>query len=244
MQNKPIFLAGFPVIETPKQDLANYLFERLAVGKKSILFFANTNFVVNCRSLLPRMFDDNVVIVNDGIGMDIGSLLVNHRKFKTNLNGTDFTPYFFKQSQTPLFVFLLGSKPDVITKAAYFLSHELGQKVVGSCDGYDGINKQEELVQIINASNADIVLVGMGNPIQEEWILNNYRLLNANLIFGVGGIFDFWSGDKPRAPLLIQNIRMEWFYRLSLEPKRLIKRYTIDAVKFLILCFTYRKKNV
>ena len=82
--------------------------------------------------------------------------------------------------------------------------------------------------------------MAMGNPVQEEWILDNRQSLNANIVIGVGALFDFWAGDKPRAPRWVQRMRFEWFYRLCLEPRRLLRRYTVDIVRFLILCRKYR----
>lgn len=239
MNEASILVAEFPVRETSKDWLATDILQRMAAHKKSILFFANTNFIVQCRRLLKKMHHEDVIIVNDGVGMDIAAFLLYKKKFKFNLNGTDFTPYFFSQSDQPLRVFLLGGKFTVLDKAAQYIAHELGQIVVGSCDGYDGI-KNPNLIEQINASAADVVLVAMGNPMQEQWILKHYQALDAKLITGVGALFDFWAGDKPRAPTWIQKIRMEWFYRLCLEPKRLLKRYTIDIVVFLIFCVKYR----
>lgn len=243
MYKKPIFLAGFPVLATNQVELSDYIYKRMATKQKSVLFFANTNFVVQCRPILQRMINDDVLIVNDGIGMDIANLLLYRRKFHENLNGTDFTPYFFNKIKKPLRVFLLGGKPEVLAKASFYLQSQLGQYVVGTCDGYAGM-QDENLVDVINALNAEVILVAMGNPKQEQWILDHYQQLNVKLISGVGALFDFWAGDKPRAPRFIQRIRMEWFYRLCLEPKRLFKRYTIDVITFLILCLKYRKSDV
>jgi beta-1,4-glucosyltransferase len=236
-------LAGFPVLDTTHDVLAGYISSRMDASRKSVLFFANTNFIVQCRPMLRRMYNDDVVIVNDGVGMDIASLLLHQRKFKSNLNGTDFTPYLLEKSEKALRVFLLGCKHEVLDKATDFLEHELGQVVVGSCDGYDGIRKMDNLVDVINESRADVILVAMGNPKQEEWILDHYKQLNAKFISGVGALFDFWAGDKPRAPEFIRKIRMEWFYRLCIEPKRLFKRYTFDIIIFLICCIKYRNSN-
>jgi beta-1,4-glucosyltransferase len=97
------------------------------------------------------------------------------------------------------------------------------------------------LVESINRSQAEVVLVALGNPIQEEWILANREALDANVVVGVGALFDFWSGDKPRAPLLVQRVRLEWLYRLCLEPRRLLRRYTVDIMAFLVLCNKYRE---
>lgn len=244
LNNPPVYVADFPVTETTHANLAETVKARMAAAKKTILFFANTNFIVKCRPLLDKMHSDEVIIVNDGVGMDIAAKLLYKRKFMTNLNGTDFTPYFFYANAiNPLRVFLLGGKADVLSKAAYYLVHDLKQTVVGSCDGYEGIDRPG-LVQTINEAKPDVLLVAMGNPRQEQWILDNYEQLDVKFISGVGALFDFWAGDKPRAPEWVQELRMEWFYRLCIEPKRLFKRYTLDIVVFLTHCFKYRKKPV
>ncbi|HEY7986081.1 MAG TPA: WecB/TagA/CpsF family glycosyltransferase [Methylophilaceae bacterium] len=231
--------AGFPVVVTTPDELADRLLRRMAQSKQSVLLFANTNFIVQCRQLLPRMLNDNVIIVNDGVGMDIAALLLYGKRFKANLNGTDFTPFLITKCSRPLRFFLLGGKLKALDAAACYLEQELGQVVVGSCDGYQGM-QADGLVQRINDSQADVLLVATGNPKQEQWILDHYRQLNVKLLSGVGALFDFWAKDKPRAPAWVQRVRMEWLFRLCLEPKRLFKRYTMDILIFLILCFRYR----
>jgi beta-1,4-glucosyltransferase len=240
----PTFIAGYPILETTQSELAAHIYDRINASQKTILFFANTNFTVKCRFLLSRLISTDVVIVNDGIGMDIACKMMHGHKFKSNLNGTDFTPYFLSQSKQQLRVFLVGGSVASLNGAAYYIVHTLGHIIVGSCDGFDGMKKTGDLVGVINESAADVVLVALGNPKQEEWILMNYAKINAQFFSGVGALFDFWSGDKPRAPHWIQGIHMEWFYRLSLEPKRLFKRYTIDILKFLFDCVRYRKLGV
>jgi beta-1,4-glucosyltransferase len=81
----------------------------------------------------------------------------------------------------------------------------------------------------------------MGNPIQEKWILANQSQLNTAYILGVGALFDFWSGNKIRAPIIIQKLRLEWLFRLCQEPRRLLKRYTIDIIKFLYIALKESK---
>ncbi len=239
-----LLIANYPVRDTTQNTLASSIFNSISNNQKRVLFFANTNFIVTCGSLKPRMVNEDVFIVNDGLGMDIACMLLHGRKFKSNLNGTDFIPYFFLQSERKHRVFLLGGSPLTLQGAAHYLEHHLQHEVVGSCDGYEGIKKASNLVNIINETTPDIVLVALGNAQQEEWILDNYRQINANFFAGVGGLFDFWSGDKPRAPKWMQNIRMEWFYRLCLEPKRLYRRYTLDILKFFVCCVKYRNQTV
>jgi beta-1,4-glucosyltransferase len=240
IQNKNfITLAGFSILETSPYDLVQTILIRMDKDKKSLLFFANTNFIVQCQPILSLMNSPNILIVNDGVGMDLASYLIYQRKFKANLNGTDFIPFFFKNANKVLRIFLVGGVPNSISKAAHYFEHHLGQVVVGTCDGYEGI-KNFNLVNEINGLKVDVILVAMGNPKQEKWILDNYTKLNANFIVGVGALFDFLAGDKSRAPHVIRQMRLEWLYRLCLEPKRLMKRYTIDIIRFLLICLRYK----
>lgn len=235
-------IAGFPVAKTTSPALSRYLLRTVRANQKATLFFANTNFIVQCRYLLDRFKNDSVTIVNDGVGMDIAAYLFSRQAFTENLNGTNFVPQLFAAARRPLRVFLLGGKPEILKKSADHVRHTLNQEVVGSCDGYAGMAiDPAHLVKAINNSHAEIILVALGNPIQEEWILNNREALTANVVIGVGALLDFWSGDTPRAPRLVQRTRLEWLYRLCHEPRRLMRRYTIDIMRFLILCRKYRQ---
>ena len=233
-------IAGFPVLEATPKILASHLLSTLRHHQRVTLLYANSNFIVKCKRLLRRMHDDTVIIVNDGIGIDIAARMFYGRGFKANLNGTDFTPYLFRESVRPLRVFLLGGRLDVVMKAAIHVEQALGQIVVGYCDGYQGMS-DAGLIDRINASDAEVLLVAMGNPLQEAWILGHRDQLAVPIVSGVGALFDFWAGDKPRAPRLVQKLRLEWCYRLCLEPRRLLRRYTLDALVFFADCYRYRK---
>ena len=232
-------LGNFTIVNTTAQNLATHLLDGLARQRRLSLFFANTNFVVNCRALADSMRNDAVLIVNDGVGMDLAAWLINRRRFKANLNGTDFTPYLLRQAQRPLRIFLLGGTPEVVKRAAEHARQQLGQEVVGVGDGYAGMRETDLLTRIAQ-SQADLLLVALGNPIQEQWILQHRNMLEVPLVMGVGALFDFWAGNKPRAPRLVQSLRLEWFYRLCLEPRRLLRRYTVDIVRFFFYCHRYR----
>ena len=233
-------ISQFPVLSTTSDALAVRLLDRLARGEQTALFFANTNLVVKCRFLLDHVNDPGVLLVNDGIGLDIAAKLLHGKRFADNLNGTDFTPLLFARSPRPLKVFMVGGKPEILARAVAHVEQRLGQQVVGSCDGYDGLRTAADIDQRINASGAEVVLVAMGNPIQERWILEHRSALRAGILMGVGALFDFWAGDKPRAPRIMQRLRLEWLFRLGLEPRRLLRRYTWDIMVFLRMCFKYR----
>lgn len=242
MQNtvhgETLALAGYPVFSTTSEDLCDVLQTRLEAERKTVLVFANTNFVLQCQSIRAWLNGDDVIIVNDGIGMDIASLLQHGKRYKDNLNGTDFMPLLLKTFTQSHKIFLLGGKPGVAQKAGDAIERQSGQQVVGYADGYSN-GDPAALCARINASGADIVLVAMGNPIQEDWIRQHMGTLNARLFVSVGALFDFLSGGAQRAPLWVQKIRFEWLFRLTREPRRLAQRYTLDLARFLFLCLSY-----
>lgn len=228
-------LGGFPIVRTTSAALIPLLQEKMQQQQITLLF-ANTNFIVKCQAEKTALAGSDTIIVNDGIGLDIATWLVHRRRFIENLNGTDFTPQFLQQLGASARVFLLGAKPGIAQRAAQTLLEQYQINVVGVRDGYEEARNSEELITAINASAANVVLVAMGNPYQEQWILKHRRQLNAPVLMGVGALLDFLAGDKTRAPALVQRLRLEWFYRLCLEPSRLLRRYTVDIVQFLLLC--------
>lgn len=236
-----VMVGGFPILRTTANTLVPVLQERMR-QQQTTLFFANTNFVVQCQSLKSHMSDSSTIIVNDGIGMDIACRITQGFTFIENLNGTDFTPLFLRSLGTQARVFLLGAKPGIAQRAATSLGDNHQVNVVGVCNGYNEAKDVQAVIKAINHSNANVLLVAMGNPNQEQWILQHRDQLNVKVLMGVGALFDFLAGDKARAPAIVQKIRMEWFYRMCLEPKRLMRRYTIEIVQFLRLCLSNNKK--
>ncbi len=229
-------LAGYPVLSTTQEGFAEELFEALSAGQARQVFFANTNFVVQCQALRDRMDEPSVRIVNDGLGMYLAATLVHGRSFAGNLNGTDLIPYLCRQAPQPMKFFLLGGRPGVAENAAPAL-RALGQQVVGTCDGYGEFAVAgDALVERINRSGAEVVLVAFGNPLQERWILDYASELQAPLVFGIGALLDFLSGNARRAPNWVRRLRMEWMYRLLHEPRRLFKRYSWDLAVFFRVC--------
>lgn len=233
-----IHIAGFPVLRTDRKTLAARLRENLLAGEQISLFFANANFVVHCDGMEAAMSGSKTIIVNDGIGLDIGAWLLSRRTFAENLNGTDFVPFLLEQLQPDIKVFLLGGRPGVASRAARHFAAK-GVCIVGARDGYGSLNSTE-LSEQINASGAEVVLVALGNPLQEQWILEHRERLQARLLVAVGALFDFAAGEVARAPLWLRRLRLEWLFRLVQEPRRLLRRYTWDMALFLVLCLRRR----
>lgn len=179
----------------------------------------------------------------DGIGINIACNIL-HTPLKENVNGTDMLPYLCELSENNNYkLFLLGAKPGI----ANLMKKNLETKypkldIVGTRDGYFNWTKDSEtIIKEINDSKTDILLVAFGVPLQEKWISENLASIDASVLLGVGGLFDFYSGNINRAPKWMREVGMEWFYRLLKEPKRMWKRYIIGNPLFIYRVKKWKK---
>jgi alpha-1,3-mannosyltransferase len=107
-------------------------------------------------------------------------------------------------------------------------------RIVGSSHGYLTPQDADGIVGEIRRSQADVLLVAMGNPEQELWLMERLDQTGCQLGFGVGALFDFMAGAVPRAPGWMQTARLEWLYRMVHEPRRLWRRYLVGMPMFLL----------
>jgi len=91
------------------------------------------------------------------------------------------------------------------------------------------------LVEQIRAMDAAIVLAALGAPRQERWLREHLEACGANVGIGIGSAFDIICGDKPRAPMWMQRLSLEWFHRMLQEPRRLGRRYLVEDMPFVAL---------
>lgn len=204
--------------------------------------FANAN-LVNCAhrdAELMRVLQD-MFILNDGTGVNMASRILHGRRFPANLNGTDFTPAFLSGVHRPLRVFLLGAKPEVIAKAQEVMSTQWSRhQWVGHQDGYFDESEWPQVAERIRAARPDLVLVGLGNGLQEKLIEQIVPTLSTQA-WGVGALFDFMAGRVRRAPGWMREVGIEWVFRLLLEPRRLWHRYLVGNFVFLKATLEARK---
>jgi N-acetylglucosaminyldiphosphoundecaprenol N-acetyl-beta-D-mannosaminyltransferase len=125
--------------------------------------------------------------------------------------------------------FFYGGKEGVADKLANKMAKKYpGLKLAGTyCPPFRSLreNEKNKIINAINKFRADVVWVGLSSPKQEKWIGEFHKKIKVKLIFSVGAAFDFHTGNIIFAPLWMQKIGLEWFYRLIKEPKRLWKRY-------------------
>lgn len=170
----------------------------------------------------------------DGSGIQLACRILR-RRTTDNVNGTDLFPALCKKSRnTAVKIFLLGARPGLADKTAAAMSEKFpGLQIVGTHHGYFSQQQNADVIETINQSGANVLLVALGAPRQEIWI-NEYRdQLAPAVCMGVGGLFDYYSGRIPRAPLWMRRIGCEWVWRFLQEPKRLWQRYLIGNFIFV-----------
>jgi N-acetylglucosaminyldiphosphoundecaprenol N-acetyl-beta-D-mannosaminyltransferase len=159
------------------------------------------------------------------------------------VTGLDLLPEFAKVAAEKGYTFyFLGAAEGVAEKLKAKLQEKFqGLEVVGTYsppykDQFSS-EDNEEMIRRINKAKPDILWVSLSAPKQDYWIYENFDKLDVNIAIGVGAAFDVVAGNIPRAPLWMQKAGLEWFYRLIKEPRRLFKRYLIEAPKFIPLVF-------
>jgi len=177
----------------------------------------------------------------EGRGLYLMARLLG-KKLKQEINGVELIYKLNQKSKIPSRgwsasggkfqnkVFLFGGTEEVVKKTA----EKLGDSVIGFEHGYQNL---EKVIDKINRDKPDVLLVGLGSPKQEKFIYENLKkMLSVKLAIGVGGAFDFISGEIKRAPKPIQKIGLEWLWRLIIQPQR-ITRIKNGVIGLILLTF-------
>jgi alpha-1,3-mannosyltransferase len=208
--------------------------ERIQLGEPSRVAFLNANLANTIvKDVVLKENISSFLVLNDGIGIDMASLLLHGKTFPENLVGTDFVPRYLTETRHRLRLALVGGTDEVIRRVVNVMMRKWPQHEVGFWHhGYFDRNQETAIAQAIAQAGCNVALVAMGNPRQEQWIGRNVPDACA-IGFGVGALFDYLAGAVPRAPPFILRWRLEWVYRLMAEPRRLWRRYLIGNFVFV-----------
>lgn len=184
-------------------------------------------------ALRARLADADAVLP-DGVGLRIAARIAGS-PLVANVNGTDLLPLLCAEAvRRGTRLALVGAKEGVAARAAENLkSAHAGLDVALVSHGYLDARATQELLVRVRALGRVVVLVGMGSPAQEKWCHEARAHAPEATFVTVGGLFDFFSGDVPRAPLAVRELGLEWAFRMAQEPRRLAKRYLLGNPLFL-----------
>ena len=133
--------------------------------------------------------------------------------------------------------FFFGAEDKVVKEVVRKYSLKYSKNIIaGFRNGFYEKNDEKIIVNQIKESNPDFLFVAITSP-KKEIFLNKYKeeLKNISFIMGVGGSFDVISGKTKRAPVFMQKLGLEWFYRFLQEPQRMWKRYLFGNIQFMYL---------
>lgn len=218
----------------------------LKAKRKTTVFFINADCInkIFIDKEYYQILLGTALLYPDGSGINLAARILG-KSLKENLNGTDLLPQLCELAVAGGYkLYLLGATEGVADAAREKLIQRFpGLQIAGTAHGYfDWESEADSVIERINASGADILLVAFGAPLQEKFIRKYEDQINASLLMGVGGLFDFYSGKMPRAPLWMREIGMEWVYRLYQEPRRMWKRYILGNPLFLYRVFRWKKR--
>nr|WP_209948814.1 WecB/TagA/CpsF family glycosyltransferase [Rhizobium halophytocola] len=237
----PIF--GLPVYDLDWEMALAFIASAvtLPVGQVRVAFLNANNANILHVDRDYREILAGQIVLPDGFGIDLAAWALNGTMFKANLNGTDLVPALLTYMEKPMRIGLIGGKGDVVSvTAGQFRQHAPWHTFIPVSDGFLSEKNATEVAERLSTLDLDILMVGMGTPLQEKWMARHIRPEHARLVFGVGALFEFVSGRVPRAPPWMRRLRFEWAYRMACEPARLWRRYIVGIPLFFWNVALYR----
>ena len=233
----------FDVFSSDKKTLLTEIEERLNQKEKFTIMSVNPEIILESKknSKIKKSLITSEINIPDGNG----AILLAKKKGKKiteRIAGYDLFKDLCKMSiERNEKIFLFGAEEWVVKAAAENLKREFPS--IQIADYVDGFEKDwDKVVHKINKANAHYLFIAMGSPYQELFIEKYKDELHINLIQPVGGSFDVVAGKVKRAPKWIQQIKLEWLYRLLADLKR-IKRISKMLVFVTNELMKREKKN-
>lgn len=219
--------------------------ELLEELKQGIVFTPNVDHLIKLQKDLDfyKAYSKATYIICDSQILIYASRLLR-KPIQEKISGSDFFPAFCEhhKNNKEIKVFLLGGLSGTALKAKEVINSKLNCSIIVEAHspsfGFD--QKEDEcqsIIQMINASGATVLAVGVGAPKQEKFISKyRHQMPNVKIFLGIGATIAFEAGTLPRSPRWMSNVGLEWLYRLCSEPTRLWKRYLLeDSIFFWLL---------
>jgi N-acetylglucosaminyldiphosphoundecaprenol N-acetyl-beta-D-mannosaminyltransferase len=221
-------------------ELHGYLAQAIHENTKNLVLNVN----VHCLNLaleqpwLRDFLNRAEVVFCDGAGVILGARILGHHIPERITYADWFWQLADFSNRHHFSLYFLGASPGVAARTAERLrEHYPALEIAGVQHGYfdktPGSEENEGVIAAINAIKPNILVLGMGMPLQERWLYENWDRIDANIALTGGAVFDYLSGELQRAPRWMTEHSLEWLGRLLIEPNRLWKRYLLGNPRFL-----------
>lgn len=241
-------IAGLSFTSTSESRLLAFLIEKIKSGGRVFITTPNPEFLVFARhnSWFKLCLDKADIAIPDGMGLIWAGKLLN-KPIKERISGTDLTEKLCQLAvKNNWRVYLIGGQPGVARKALETLKGRYSGlkgeadsssklKLVGGEWTLGAERGVKKTVKEINSQKPDLLFVALGMGKQEKFIADNWSRLNVKIAMGVGGAFDYLSGEVVRAPKWLRNFGLEWLYRLFRQPWRWRRQLRLMEFVWLVL---------
>jgi N-acetylglucosaminyldiphosphoundecaprenol N-acetyl-beta-D-mannosaminyltransferase len=217
-------------------DLNSIIAEMIDGGGRSIIGHHNLHsiFLTQRDPLVNRFFEKADIVHFDSMPLvALGKVLGHPLGRAHRVTYVDWLqPLMALSAERGWRVFYLGGRPGVAAKAARILEKKHPGLSLETHHGYFdascGSAENREVLEVVRQSGTQLLLVGMGMPRQENWVLENLEGISANAILTAGACFDYVAGAIPVPPRWSGRLGLEWLFRLASEPRRLARRYLVE----------------
>jgi len=238
-----IEVLGLPFQDWPLERVAGSIVADAGSNVTRQVYFMNAH----CVNTAARNADYARVVAAepwlyaDGAGMELAAK-IEGKHFQHNVNGTDLFPVICAEAaQKDVPIGLLGARPGIAEHCAENMrAANPGLNVAFVEHGFTPAHDDEAVCTRISKSGAKILFVAKGVPLQELWLAANRSQIACPVVIGVGALFDFYSGEMPRAPEIVRRLRCEWLFRLAMEPRRMFGRYILGNPEFVYRALKYK----
>jgi len=247
MNHERVTILGVPFDNKKNSEVLELILHKLS-GTARHFFIATPNpeMLLEARKNheFKKILQQTDLNIPDGFGIMLASKIVK-TPLAERVTGTDLMQAICHRAPEGTKIFLLGAAPGIAEKTKETLEKKFPHiKIVGTHSGSPAPEEDQHILQLMNQSGAELLFVAFGAPKQEMWIARNLpHLTHIKIAMGVGGAFDFISGNVKRAPNWMRKIGLEWLYRLIKQPSR-IGRIFNATIKFpIIFLFSLFKKR-
>jgi len=237
-----IDLFGIKVKNISYTEILDSIQQAIQNRKQLKICYANVNSInysiVNNK--IKNLYPNFDIVHADGLGVFLGTkILYGKGGLSYRLSGSDLYEKLINVCKINSYrIFFFGDRTETLNQI--IIKHPQ-LNVVGTQNGFEFVSTS--VISYINQNDPDILIVGLGTPKQEEWIVKNKQELKMSVIISVGDGIKVFSGTKKRGPKFLQIIGLEWLVRLFFEPKRLWKRYFIGIPLFIFRVIKYKFVN-
>lgn len=235
-ENEANFL-GLKLHAVNMPQVSSRILDSVAERKRFTVTYLNPNYVVAAGKNpgLAAAINEFDLVLADGVGVMIGARILNI-PIPGRLSTDRVCLKIFGECAkhgTRLRVFLLGGQAGVAEKAAQTLQAAFPPvAVVGTCHGWFDPAEDAQIVEMINSSRPDLLLVCLGTPRQQLWVSAHAAMLQCPVIMTGGGYLDNLSVSAAYYPQWVDRAGLNWLWRLCTEPRHVWKRYTLEAAVF------------